>query len=419
MGPPINTSPGLIFSSLLGGDGTDYPRAIHRGNTGNLYIAGQTDSTDLPTTTEAINQTNQGGYDLFLTIMNPNATKLVYSTYIGGSSDDKLWDFQFDNDGNIILTGETSSTNFPVTIDAANTTLSGESDAFLLKLGPEGTSIRYSTFIGGVYPDVAYSVAVDGDNDCYVAGYTKSVDFPTTVGAFNRSLGGEYDGFVTKVNTSTGALEYSTYIGGEDETTSLFDFEHISDIAVSSKGAVFATGLTRSYDFPTTPNAFDTVSNRYAGTAFALKLSPDGGSLGYSTFLQSPRDGGSRGYSLVLVDDKYALVGGTTSLKDYPVTFGAYNGSDNSGSGKDDIFITKLDEDGRFLEFSGLIGGRDDERVHDIVVDDSSNIIITGFTKSDDQPLTECCYSDSLLGYDDAILIKFDPNLTSLLYSTY
>jgi len=198
---------------------------------------------------------------------------LVYSTFLGSSTDDIGWDIDVDTSGNAYVIGHTQQltfpSNFPTTAGAFDTTHNGDQDVFVTKLNPSGSALVYSTFIGGSNIDLARGIAIDTSGNAYLTGLTTSLDFPTTVGAFDTTHnGGFFDGFVTKLNPSGSALVYSTFLGGR-----LVDIGN--GIALDTFGSVYITGQTTSSNFPTTAGAFDTTYNG-GFDAFVVKLGING-----------------------------------------------------------------------------------------------------------------------------------------------
>ncbi|MBI3292937.1 MAG: SBBP repeat-containing protein, partial [Elusimicrobia bacterium] len=206
----------LVYSTYLGGGGEDVGRGIAVDADGTAYVTGQTASPNFPTTPGAFQTTIGGGFygDAFVTKVNPDGTALVYSTYLGGRDIDGGSGIAVDADGTAYVTGDTWSPNFPTTPGAFQTTIGGVVNAFVTKVNPDGTALVYSTYLGGSAYDGGSGIAVDADGNAYVTGWTYSPNFPTTPGAFQTSLGGSSDAFVTKVNPDGTALVYSTYLGG-------------------------------------------------------------------------------------------------------------------------------------------------------------------------------------------------------------
>ena len=286
---PLIIDPVLSYSTYLGGAGDDYAYGIAVDSSGNAYVIGCTNSINFPTIPGAF-QTSYGGgnYDAFITKLNAAGSALVYSTYLGGSSEDGAFNgIAVDASGNAYVTGYTYSSNFPTTPGAFQTSGGGGTrDAFVAKLHVAGSALVYSTYLGGSDYDVAWDIAVDAAGNAYVTGQTHSSNFPTTPGAFQTSYGGgAYDAFITKLNAAGSALLYSTYLGGSD-------YDEGSGIAVDATGNAYVTGLTYYFNFPTTAGAFRTSPAGYYD-AFVTKLNAAGSDLVYSTYLGgSSADGG-------------------------------------------------------------------------------------------------------------------------------
>jgi hypothetical protein len=247
----------LVYSTYIGGSGTDYGTAIAVDGSGYAYVTGYTFSTDYDVTPGAFQTTNEGYRDVFVTKLNERGTALVYSTYIGGNGDDEGYGIAVDGSGYAYVTGYTGSTNYPVTPGAFQTTKATtslfETDVFVTKLNATGTALVYSTYIGGSDGDYGYAIAVDGSGNAYVTGWTTSTDYDVTPGAFQTTNGGDADVFVTKLNATGTALVYSTYIGGSNDDRGF-------GIAVDGSGNAYVTGWTTSTDYDVTPGAFQTTN---------------------------------------------------------------------------------------------------------------------------------------------------------------
>ncbi|MFZ1289007.1 MAG: SBBP repeat-containing protein, partial [Melioribacteraceae bacterium] len=252
----------IVYSTFLGGSSLDIGYSIIIDNENNAYIAGYTSSSNFPITNSAYQKYNIGNLDLFITKLNSTGNHLIYSTYIGGSSADYCFAVTIDSVKNAYITGYTSSSDFPTTIGAYQTDYLNW-DAFVTKLNPDGSSIVYSTFLGGISTDISNSISLDTSNNVYITGYTFSSDFPTTIGAYQTSFSGG-DVFIAKVNFSGSSLIYSTLIGGGSGDGG-------SSIVVDSDNNAFLTGYTASNNFPTTSNAYQTSKNGFT-EAFVTKL---------------------------------------------------------------------------------------------------------------------------------------------------
>ena len=325
------TGSALVYSTYLGGGDDDEGFGMAVDATGNAYVTGQTLSTNFPTTADTVQPGFAGTIDAFMTKLNPTGSGLVYSTYLGGDSDDLGNGIAVDATGNAYVTGLTFSTNFPTTPGAFQTTPNFASDAFVVKLNAAGTALVYSTYLGGDGFDQGQGIAVDAEGNAYATGGTSSTNFPTTTGAFRTTFGGRSDAFVTKLNGDGSALVYSTYLGG-------FSSDRGNAIAVDATGNAYVTGLTFSTNFPTTPGA---VRETFGGIldAFMVKLNPAGTALVYSTFL-----GGSsldEGFGIAVDTAGSAYVTGGTESPDFPTTPGAVQ---TGFGGTPDAFVAKLAE---------------------------------------------------------------------------
>ncbi|MCX6623547.1 MAG: SBBP repeat-containing protein, partial [Acidobacteria bacterium] len=187
----------VLYCTYLGGSGDDRAFAIAVDSAGNAYVTGWSTSPDFPTTT-ALQARNSGGKDAFFSKLSSTGA-LSYSTYIGGSGQDTGRAIRVDASGNIYLAGETDSSNFPLK-SPIQPRLGGVTDAFVLKLAPSGTSLGDSTYLGGYLSDAATALALDASGAAYVAGGSESPDFPTVNGFQNAKRGDGLDGFVTKIN---------------------------------------------------------------------------------------------------------------------------------------------------------------------------------------------------------------------------
>ena len=254
----------LVYSTYLGGSGSDQGNGIAVDGSGNAYVTGDTSSTNFPTA-NALRSANGGGDDAFVAKLNPAGSALVYSTYLGGSDIDEGLGIAVDGSGNAYVAGYTYSSNFP-TANALQATSGGggNDDAFVAKLNPAGSALVYSTYLGGSGHDTGTGIAVDTAGDAYVTGGTDSTNFPTAK-PLQATPGGSEDAFVAKLNPAGSALVYSTYLGG-----SRGDFG--TGIAVDSAGNAYVSGQTNSTNFPTA-NALQATLGGSAGNAFVAKLS--------------------------------------------------------------------------------------------------------------------------------------------------
>ena len=321
---------------------------------------------------------------------------LSYSTYLGGSASDIGWAIAVDGSGNAYITGQTVSSDFPT--EGEYQTIQGGTNVFVTKLNPSGNTLVYSTYLGGNAIDVGHGIVVDDSGYAYISGRTLSSDFPTE--SEYQTYQGDWDGFVTKLNSSGNALVYSTYVGGSDT-------EFCYAIAVNSSGNAYVTGYTTSSDFPT-EGAYQTYQGSQDG--FVTKLNFSGNALIYSTYLGgSDRD---LGLGIAVDGSGNAYITGFTVSSDFP-TVGEYQ----TYQVKEDAFVTKLNSSGNALVYSTYLGGGATDVGKGIAVDSSGNAYIVGYTSSSDFP-TEGEYQTDQGGLD-AFVTKLNSSGNALVFSTY
>jgi len=397
-----------VYITYLGGDYLDYAMAVAVDLEGNAYVTGATGSADFPTL-DAFQPTYAGGWDGFVTKLDPTGSALVYSTYLGGSDAEDLEGIAVDRAGSAYVSGNTGSTNFPTHLPF-QASLQGSQDAFLTKLSPDGTGLAYSTYLGGAFGgETGLAVAVDRSANAIVTGYTTSADFPTANAyqpACAPGAAGCWDVFVTKFNPAGSALVYSTFLGGNDQ-------EYVDEafgIAVDGAGTAYITGMTGSPNFPMLNpyqgfygGQIDVFVARLAGTGSLLSSTFLGGSnsdVGYGIALDGPRlfAGG------VPVG---VHVSGLTISNDFPVA----NPIQATMGGFEDAFVAKFTPTVGGLFYSTYLGGttgREEYGSSGIGVDARGNVYITGGSEATDYP-TVNPFQPSPHGSYDAVLTRISP----------
>lgn len=257
-----------VYSTFLGGSATDRASGIAVDSSGNAYVAGYSNSTDFPMM-NALQSLSGGSYDAVIVKLNA-AGGLIFSTYYGGSGDDRANAVALDASGNVYVTGQTASQNLTVTNAFQSAYGGGASDAFVIKLNSAGTSRVYATYLGGSGDDKGYGIAVDSSGNAFITGQTASTNFPVTnaLQPAKGSGGIETDAFVTKLNSNGNALGYSTFLGGALNDTGFA-------IALNSVSTAFIAGKTDSTNFPTL-NPYQSVNSGGGGDVFVTKIADTG-----------------------------------------------------------------------------------------------------------------------------------------------
>ncbi|WP_225442848.1 DUF7948 domain-containing protein [Paenibacillus lycopersici] len=407
---PLVIDPVIEYSTFLGGTGVDEGIAIAVDAAGQAYVTGSTLSANFPVTPGAFQSTLNGtAEDMFVTKLNATGTALLYSTYLGGSARDIGRSIAVDSTGSAYVTGTCFSLDYPTTPGSfMPAPASTRAHAVVTKLDPSGSSLVYSTYLGGTGGDGGSAIALDAFGNAYVAGQTDSKDFPTTSGAFAPvSPSSASIGFVTKLNATGSGLIYSTFLGGNGTTD-------IRGIAVDGSFQAYVTGGTVAKNFPTTPGAFQ-IAIKGGIDGYVTKFNAAGTSLIYSTYL-----GGTLNDTpnAIAVDDAgNAYVTGPTNSADYPTTPGAFVISVVDKNTM--IFVTKLNPTGSQLIYSSLIGGNGANRPTSIALASSFNAVITGETNATDYPVTPDAFQSSFNGQSDAFVTILNPFGSAPQYSTY
>ncbi len=406
----------LVYSTYLGGNGSDYANAIALDTSGDAYIAGYTTSTDFPTL-NPVQPTFAGGmWDAFVTELDASGSALVYSTYLGGGTgppgssyfpgSDLALGIAVDSTEAAYVTGWTTAIDFP-TVNALQGTFSGDAvDAFVSKLSPSGSTLVYSTFLGGTGAQNANAIVVDASGNTYITGFTTSRDFPTTANAFQPAIGAGESVFVTKLSASGSALVYSTYLGGGN-------FDSGQAIAVDGAGSAYVTGLTN--DVPTL-SALQPGFGGGSYDAFVTKLNPSGSALIYSTYLGG--SGNDEGTGIAVDTMGNAYVTGYTNSPDFP-TLNAFQTTcswcNTYGVTGYDAFVAMLTSSGSAAVYSTYLGGSGNDGSlgynfgSGVAADSGGNVYVTGTTNSPSFPTVNplkarCCTTSGDI--DDAFVSK-------------
>ena len=413
---PLTIDPILEYSTYLGGGGFDFAQGIAVDSLGNAYVTGRTVSADFPTANAL--QINLGGIsDAFVSKLDSTGSSFIYSTYLGGSIGSERGseigrDIAVDSSGNAFITRVTGSSDFP-TMNPAQAANRGNLNAFITKLNSTGSSLIYSTYLGGSSSESGSSIGLDSNGNVYVGGVTTSFDFPT-INAVQGSPGSPQDGFITKLNPTGSTFLYSTFFGGSRN-------EGVADIAVDSLGNAYITGATSSGDFPTV-NPFQLANGNIASyqDAFVAKLNSAGSAIIYSTYLGGNRQ--DSGSGIAVDESENVYITGRTESFDFPVANALQSTCPPLSRGLcSDAFVTKFNSNGSALIYSTYLGGTGSEFGRSVEVDIDNNAYISGQTDSNDFPLV-----DSIQPFrgipersTDIFITKLDSLGSSILFSSY
>jgi len=416
---PLVIDPALAYSTYLGGTGSDGGRAIAVDSLGNTFITGDA-QWGFPVADSFVQVTNAGVNDVFVAKLNAEGTALLYATYIGGSpdgsglgGDDTGLGIAIDPEGNAYVTGVTYSDDFPLQ-NAMQTTYRGEdilyADAFVVKLNPTGTRLIYSTYLGGDEDEAGYDIQADRSGHAYVVGETSSDNFPVK-NAYQSTLHGMEDVFVSKIKPDGSDFVFSTYLGGTYG-------DRGRGIAIDREENIYVTGRTYSDDFKTVYAYQEAIL--YTGPdAFVTKMNPQGTDLIFSTYLTGPGSDpnynhGDEGTSIAVDTFGYVYVAGATQSPDFP----AVHAVQPDNGGPYDGFVAKFKPDGKSLVYSTYLGGSNHEGGLDIDCDFNGNAYIAGYTQSSDfKP--ENAIQSSMKGSSDVFVVKIDSAGNKLLFSTF
>jgi len=415
----------LVYSTYLGGTGSDSGGHIAIDSSGNAYVAGGTTSTDFPVTSGAYQATLAGTKNVTVTELNATGNAIIYSTYLGGSGSDAGVGLAVAGPGIAYVTGITTSNNFPTTSGVFQTALAGNQDAFVAEINTAlagVSSLVFSTYLGGNSAEYGAGIGVDSTGNVTVAGITASTNFPT-LNAYQSARGVAEDlVFVTKLNPTGTALVYSTYLGGGTNyyngyTQSAYNLT--GGLAVDSAGNAYVGGYTDAYNFPVHLAYQSSYStNSCTWTGFVAKFDPTGSNV-YSSFFggtgyQSSGVSSCAQISSIAADSSgNAYFTGYTEAGDLPLAnpVQAVEGGGLTESFAINAFVSELSAGGSSaptLLFSTYLGGTYQEEGSSIALDGSSNIYVAGLSYSADFPTIAGSY-ETAPGEDTNFLVKIGP----------
>jgi len=413
---PLVIDPVVAYSTYLGGSGAEEGNAITVDTLGNVFVTGMAQS-GFPVDDNPLQGTNAGGYDVFVAKLKADGSELLYATYIGGSTlggglggDDIGLGIAVDPEGNAYITGRTQSDDFPLE-KALQTTYRGDdfyADAFVVKLNPEGTSLLYSTYLGGDEDETGYDIVADKSGHAYVVGETSSKNFHVE-NAYDAIKDGLEDVFVSKIKPDGSDFVFSTFLGGEYG-------DRGRGIDIDQDENIYLTGRTYSGNFPTEAPY---QATGIGGDAFVTKMKADGSGLVFSTYLTGTGSDPNElhideGTSIAVDSLGFVYVAGMTQSPDFP----SVNAVQKDRGYPPDGFVTKFKTDGSSPVYSTFLGGDHWEGGLDIEVDPAGVAYVVGSTQSSDFK-TENPIQPSLNGIVDNFVTIINADGSDMVFSTF
>jgi hypothetical protein len=439
---PLVIDPVLSYSTYLGGSGADQSNGIVVDSNGNVYVAGYTNAVDFPVTTLG---TLAGNADhVFVAKLNSTGTSLIYADYIGGNSNDYGIALVLDSSNDVYVTGSTSSSNFPI-VNAVQSQAPGPYTGFLSQISASGSSLLYSTYLGGSAFDQPTSIAIDSLGEVHVAGYTTSQNFPTVnayQGTALANQAGAYGtyGFLTKFSANGSSLVYSTYLAGntavqqpcgESQVLAHPDgtghgcypapYSALSAVTVDGNGNAYVAGTTNTNNFPTTSNAYlnSNTTTQDAPLGVVSKFSSAGG-LDYSTYFYGS-SGDPVGISAIAVDASgNAYITGTADSDDtFPLTSTSTNICDPNtyGFACSYAFLAEFNSTAATLLYSTFLGPNNYASPQALALDSNDNAYVLSSTSSSQYQTNNAI--ESYTSSSDLLLVEIDPATSTQVFSSY
>ncbi|MES2382260.1 MAG: SBBP repeat-containing protein [Bacteroidota bacterium] len=418
----------LVFSTFLGGTGDDCGIAIKTDAFNAVYVSGYTNSSNYPIVAGSYAIFKNNNYDVFVTKLNSNLNTLTYSTFIGGVSDDILFDLTIDSSLNIYITGSTRSSNYPTTINAYDTSFNNTTayeDVFITKLNPSGSALIFSSYLGGSQKDKSKRIILDKERNIYIAGYTQSTNFPKTAGAFTNSYN-NINLFITKLDALGSSLIFSTTLTTIPGSPYSGNNTYYGDLAIDDSSYIYVAtnGASNRLPYPGINNNFGPGNH-----ISLLKLDPSCTNPIYLTQFGGNSKTTDIVAAIAIDQSQNVYITGTNmaegiGVNTFPTTTGAFSRTNTGGY---DVFVAKFNQTGGVV-YSTLIGGPAQDYVSEINIDENNNAIICGFlslysgTILPIFPTTSNAFDTSFNGSDyreDGFITIFNETGSALLYSSY
>ncbi|MCS7176175.1 MAG: SBBP repeat-containing protein [Candidatus Kapabacteria bacterium] len=408
----------IVYATCLGSGADERAPSLQRLADGSMLTVIQAEELSFRMTPGAYDTTYNGLTDVVVLKLDGALQRLLFATYLGGSGADFPAVIGTDANGDIYVGGSTNSPDFPVR-NAYQQSLRGGVDLFVVRLSPQGSQLRWGTYIGGSSDEIAVTGAVRRDGIVVLAGRTQSSNYPTTSAAHQRTYAGNWDVFMTGLSNTGASLSFSTYLGGSDNETAWAVFTDV-------EGYTYLCGETSSSNFPNHPvptpmnpgnRPYDRDYNGGPRDAFIAKFRPTSATLQYSTFLGGSQEDYATG--IVARDNGEVWVTGATRSSNFPAAGPRFQQQLSGGA---DGFLVRLSSSGlgtAALLYSTYLGGTSDEEPR-VVLEYNNAPIVVGWTRSGNFPLTQDAHSRGLAGGQDLFVTVFsDLSALELQYSSF
>ncbi len=385
----------LLFSTYIGGDDEDHAYSVALDSDGTIVVAGLTASSNFPVTSGAYQNVTNGGDEAFITRFSSSGDSLVWSTYLGGSLQDRATAVAVAIDHTVYVTGRTTSNDLPTNASSYQLALGGYSDAFVAHLTSDGQDLYFITYLGGsdnagagLYVDEGLGIVADTTGHCFVVGYTDSSDFPVK-NANDSSLGGNIDAFVAKF-ASSGLAQFVTYLGGSGN-------DYATAVALDSSFKVYVTGYTRSTDYPTIdqPAGWDGDYD----DIFVTRFTSDGSQFDRSLVIGT--DYSDMAWDIAVDSSGRVFVSGQAGGPDFPLV----DPVQSSHVSASDAVVMSFNSGPAGLNFSSYLGGNGDDVAHGVAAR-SVFVYVAGSTKSTDFPVSDDAYQGFRRGSEDSFVTR-------------
>ncbi len=377
----------LLFASYIGGSLYEHVTSVNVDSSNNIVLTGTTESTNFPTTSNALDTSHNGLTDGFIMKVAPNGT-LLYSSFFGGSGNDWIYGIQFDANENLMFSGWTSSTGLGTT-GVLHQNPVGNIDSFIARVSADGSTIQMYSYLGGTNIDRIYSMDVDSDYNYVLAGISDSSDYPVTGDSYESGSPSGIKAVLTKVAHNGSTLLFSTIIDGNGDDMGL-------GVSVDTSDNIVISGYSESDDLATY-NAQQSTFGGGTADIYIAKINSTY-SLDFLTYLGG--NGTDYGWEIVTDHQDNIIVAGRTGSLDYP----ALGGLNDTSQGSMDAVATKYSSDGQTILVSSFIGGSGLDIGEGVAVDDEGNVVVSGRTASSDFPITEGAFQTEIGGSSDVFV---------------